>query len=173
MWLKFPTKLNSYGLRYKRENSVFQNMVWIFKNSKCWENSLGIHLTFNYGQDHSSLMLPNFILLKNVSFSGETTYLVIKHPPSQLVKSVNRIRWEQNTKCPVWRAEENASHHWMCTCVIWGSCENWDRIQQVSGGACDSTVLLTSSQVMPLLLVHRPHLSSQNRSRSPVTTQHM
>lgn len=124
MWLKFPTKLNSYGLRYKRENSVFQNMVWIFINSKCWENSLGIHLTFNYGQNHSSLMLPNFILLKNVSFSGKTTYIAIKHPHSQVVKSSNRIRWERNTKYPVRVAEENASYHWMCTCIIWGSCEN-------------------------------------------------
>lgn len=58
-WLKFPSKLNSYGLWYKGENCVFPNMAWVLKTSKCWENGLGTQLTFNYDHSHSSIMWQN------------------------------------------------------------------------------------------------------------------
>lgn len=60
-WLKFPSKLNSYGLWYKGENCVFPNMAWVLKTSKCWENGLGTQLTFNYDHNHSSITWQNVI----------------------------------------------------------------------------------------------------------------
>lgn len=76
--LNFPQKLNSCGLRYKRENNVFQRMVWVLKNFKCWGNSLGTHLTFNYSQQsviQKTLNLHSFQWC--VICSGKTTYIVI------------------------------------------------------------------------------------------------
>ena len=90
-----------------------------------------------------------------------------------LEQNSSGIGWEQNTKCPVWITEKSASYHWMCTCIIWGSCENEILIQQVSVGAWDSAVFLTNSQVMLALLVHRPHRSSQDCTHpSALTTHH-
>lgn len=60
-WLKFPSKLNSYGLWYKGENCVFPNMAWVLKTSKCWENGVGTQLTFNYDHNHSSITWQNVI----------------------------------------------------------------------------------------------------------------
>lgn len=76
--LNFPQKLNSCGLRYKRENNVFQRMVWVLKNFKCWGNSLGTHLTFNYSQKsviQKTLKLRSFQWC--VICSGKITYIVI------------------------------------------------------------------------------------------------
>lgn len=60
-WLKFPSKLNSYGLWYEGENCVFPNMAWVLKTSKCWENGVGTQLTFNYDHNHSSITWQNVI----------------------------------------------------------------------------------------------------------------
>lgn len=142
---KFPTKLNSYGLRYKRENSVFQNMVWVLKNSKCWENSLGIHLTFNYGQNHLYLMLQKSVLLKNVCFSGKTMYIVIKHPPLKLIKSSNRIRWEWtvNAQCECLRKGIPTTERARVLSGDLVKMRFWFSRSQV--GAWDSAVFITSS----------------------------
>lgn len=88
--LNFPQNWIHMDLRYKRENTVFQNMVWVLNNSKCWENSLDIHFTFNYSQNHSSIMLQNFILLHNVSCSEKITSIVIKYLSSQFCKELQQ-----------------------------------------------------------------------------------
>lgn len=79
-WLKFPSKLNSYGLWYKGENCVFPNMAWVLKTSKCWENGVGTQLTFNYDHNHSSITWQNVIQQSHVSWAKKTACTEIKHP---------------------------------------------------------------------------------------------
>lgn len=43
--LNFPQNWIHMDLDIKGKMGVFQSMVWVLKDSKCWENSLGIHLT--------------------------------------------------------------------------------------------------------------------------------
>lgn len=85
----------------KGETVLSKGWFEFLKNSKSWENSLGIHLTFNYGQKsviHKTTNLrssPCCIMLGENYLCSDYMYTQ-KHPPSQFCKDLarNQVRTE-------------------------------------------------------------------------------